>query len=91
MSDETLPHGFSSTSHVYPSGLHYLVVNYGKTKIGACSIQPDGGYLLFKKRKPVPTLYDAALQMLCDHLNRCQVDDKKWRALKLKLKTGKTP
>ena len=82
----TLLGGFVFQPDKYPSGLEYLTLMRGKTRIGSCCIQPSGGYIVWGKRKPVATLYDAALQMLNDHLNRCRTEETKWRKMLTMLK-----
>lgn len=71
--------GFVATQKQYPSGLKYLEVTHGKTRIGSCCIQPSGGFIVMGKRKPVATVRAAVLQMLGDHLNTCRKEELKWR------------
>jgi len=76
---EELLGGFVATQRQYPSGLEYLEVTHGQTRIGTCCIQPSGGFIVMGKRKPVPTIRAAVLQMIGDELNKCRKEEMRWR------------
>lgn len=83
MSD-ALPPGFTVEPHKCNSVYH--VVKYGEESIGSYQVILTGGYLVLGKRNPVPTLYDAAIQMLETRLKRCRTEEATLRKIRDRLR-----
>ncbi len=69
----------------YPNGDTYYDFYFNDVHIGS-AIEKDGGYLVWNKRKPVASKYDAAKQMIDKYLNEMIKGERFWRKMMMELK-----
>ena len=71
---------FSAKKKTYPNNDKYYELNVNGQIVGLAT-EVDGGYLAQRRRKPVPSLKDAARQCIESRMSDCLKKYKRWEAL----------